>query len=172
MKLSSWKIEGNIPKDKKLIICVAPHTSNWDFFIGKIAYGSLGKKTSFLIKKEWVDNFLVGWWLKLHGAIGVARDKKTSLTDKLAEQFKKAKELHLAITPEGTRKAQADWKKGFYYIALKAEIPILLYALDYAERRIVCTKTIIPNGNIEEQMKEIKDYYKNFKGLHPKQFKI
>ena len=85
MRLSSWKIEGVLPKDKKLVICVAPHTSNWDFFIGKIAYGSLGKKTSFLIKKEWVDNILVGWWLKLHGAIGVARDKRT------AKQFRTGK---------------------------------------------------------------------------------
>ena len=97
MKISSWKIEGVLPKDKKMVICVAPHTSNWDFFIGKIAYGSLGKKTSFLIKKEWVDNILVGWWLKLHGAIGVARDKKNSLTDRLAEQFKKAKSVFGSI---------------------------------------------------------------------------
>ena len=90
--------------------------------------------------------------------------------DIIAQQAKQAKKFRLCITPEGTRKAQPDWKKGFYYIALKAEIPILLYGLDFAERRIVCTKTIIPDGNIDAQMQEIKEYYSDFKGLHPEQF--
>ena len=62
------------------------------------------------------------------------------------------------------------WKRGFYYIALGAGIPILLYAADYQRKLIQCTKTIIPDGNIEAQMSEIKDYYKDFKGKHPEQF--
>lgn len=172
MKLSSWKIEGTLPKDKKLIICVAPHTSNWDFLIGKIAYGSLGKKTSFLIKKEWVDNILVGWWLKLHGAIGVARDKKTSLTDKLAEQIKKAKELHLAITPEGTRKANPDWKMGFYHIAKKAEVPILIVGLDFKERKAKILDLFKPTGNEALDIKYIKEKYLGITAKYPELFDL
>ena len=76
----------------------------------------------------------------------------------------------LCITPEGTRRATSEWKKGFYYIALKAELPILLFGLDYGKKRIVCTKKIIPNGNFEEQMKEIKEYFRDFKGKIPENF--
>ena len=102
--------------------------------------------------------------------IPVYRSKQMRSTDVIAEQARQAEKFRLCITPEGTRKAQPEWKKGFYYIALKAEIPILLYGLDFADREIVCTKTIIPNGDVEAQMKEIKEYYKGFKGLHPHQF--
>ena len=38
---------------------------------------------------------------------------------------------------------------------------ILLYGLDYSKKRIVCTKMIQPNGQVEEQMEEIKAYFKN-----------
>ena len=82
------------------------------------------------------------------------------------------KEFHLCITPEGTRSLNTEWKKGFYYIALKAKLPILLYGVDYEKKIISCTKTIIPDGNIDEQMKEIKLYFKDFKGKHPENFSI
>ena len=172
MKISSWKIEGILPKDKKMIICIAPHTSNWDFFVGKMAYGSLGKTASFLIKKEWTDNFFVGKLLKKHGAIGVARDKKNSLTDRLAEQFKKAKELHLAITPEGTRKANPDWKMGFYYIAKKADIPILLVGLDFKEKKAKIIEKFIPTDNEELDIRYIKEKFLGITAKHPALFDL
>jgi 1-acyl-sn-glycerol-3-phosphate acyltransferase len=78
----------------------------------------------------------------------------------------------LCITPEGTRKLNPEWKRGFYYIAQKAGIPILLYGVDYEKKLIRCTKTIIPNGNIDEQMREIKEYFKDFKGRYPENFTI
>lgn len=159
------------PLPPKCIIALAPHTSNWDFIIGNLYSGTKNYRSDFLMKKEWFF-WPMGILMRKLGGIPVYRSKQMHSTDIIAERARNSSTFRLCITPEGTRKAQADWKKGFYYIALKAEIPILLYALDYAERRIVCTKTIIPNGNIEEQMKEIKDYYKNFTGLHPKQFKI
>jgi hypothetical protein len=65
-----------------------------------------------------------------------------------------------------------EWKKGFYFIALKAELPILLYGVDYQQRLIRCTKTIIPNGDLEGQMREIKLYYKDFHGKKPENFSI
>ena len=83
-----------------------------------------------------------------------------------------SKQFGLCITPEGTRKPTAEWKKGFYYIALKANLPILLFGLDYGQKRIVCTKSIIPDGDIDSQMKEIKEYFRDFKGKVPENFII
>ena len=159
------------PLPEKCIIALAPHTSNWDFIVGNIYSRAKNFHCDFLMKKEWFF-FPVGILMRRLGGIPVYRTKQMHSTDIIAEQAKEADTFRLCITPEGTRKAQADWKKGFYYIALKAEIPILLYGLDYAERKIVCTKTIIPNGDIDSQMKEIKEYFANFKGLHPNQFKV
>ena len=106
------------------------------------------------------------------GGIPVFRQKKTSMTDAMAEAAKAAKTFHLCITPEGTRSKTADWKKGFYFIALKAGLPILLYGVDYEQKRIVCTKTIIPSGDLDRDMRDIKVYYKDFKGKKPENFTI
>jgi 1-acyl-sn-glycerol-3-phosphate acyltransferase len=76
------------------------------------------------------------------------------------------------VTPEGTRHRVEEWKKGFYFIAQKAEIPILLFGLDYATKRIVCTKSIIPSGNLEEDMRSIKLYFKDFTGRKSDNFTI
>jgi 1-acyl-sn-glycerol-3-phosphate acyltransferase len=92
------------------------------------------------------------------------------MTDNLAETAKKMDKFQLCITPEGTRSPNPDWKKGFYYIALKADIPILLYGVDYEKKEIVCTRTFIPTGNVDADMEVIKDYFKDFKGKYPEKF--
>ena len=74
------------------------------------------------------------------------------MTDSMAETAKKAKVFHLCITPEGTRSRVEEWKKGFYYIALNAQIPVLLYGLDYERKLIRCTRSFIPSGNVEADM--------------------
>jgi len=159
------------PLPEKCIIALAPHTSNWDFIIGNLYSRANGFHCDFLMKKEWFF-WPVGILMRRLGGIPVHRSKQMRSTDVIAEQAREAKTFRLCITPEGTRKAQPEWKKGFYYIALKAHLPILLYGLDFADRRIVCTKTIIPSGDIEAEMREIKEYYKDFKGLHPEKFKV
>jgi 1-acyl-sn-glycerol-3-phosphate acyltransferase len=123
------------------------------------------------MKKEWFF-WPLGPIFKRVGGIPVWRSKHNSMTENLAQAAKDAKEFHLCITPEGTRSANPDWKKGFYYIALNAQIPILLYGLDYKRKLIECTKSIIPNGDIENQMREIKIYFKDFKGKKPEKFTI
>ena len=159
------------PHPDKYIICLAPHTSNWDFVIGQLYAGAESIKSNFLMKKEWFF-WPLGPVFRSLGGIPVYRTKHTSMTDNMAETAKRADVFHLCITPEGTRSATAEWKKGFYYIALKAQIPILLYGLDYERKLIQCTKTIVPNGDFESQMREIKLYFKEFKGKKPENFTV
>ena len=111
-------------------------------------------------------------FFKKMGGIPVFRSKHTSMTDRLADYALKTDKFGLCITPEGTRSLNPDWKKGFYYIALKANIPILLYGLDYKTKTIECTQSIVPSGDIEADMRTIKLYFKNFKGKHPESFTI
>lgn len=166
-----WTVDVTENHPDKFIICLAPHTSNWDFVLGQLYIGAKGMKSNFLMKKEWFF-WPLGTVFRALGGIPVYRQKHTSMTDSMAETAKAAKVFHLCITPEGTRSPNPDWKKGFYFIALKANLPILLYGIDYERRHIQCTKTIIPNGDLEGQMREIKLYYKDFKGRYPENFTI
>ena len=94
------------------------------------------------------------------------------MSQQLAEEAKNTPGFALTITPEGTRSLTDTWKRGFYFIAFEAGIPILLYALDYNKKLIYCTRTFIPTGNVEADMAVIKQYYKDFKGKHPEKFAI
>lgn len=170
-KILGWKTVQTVPQYAKCVVCAAPHTTNLDLFIGKLYYGAIGGKTSFMMKKEWFF-FPLGVLFKLVGGIPVDRGRKTSLVDQMVHHFKHSKRFHLAITPEGTRQANPNWKKGFYYIALKAEVPIVLIGIDYQTKTITSTKSLIPTGDIEKDMREIKLYFKDFKGRHPENFSI
>jgi len=170
-KQLGWSIDITQEHPSKYIICLAPHTSNWDFLIGQLYNGAEGLKSNFLMKKEWFF-WPLGPIFRSLGGIPVFRSKKTSMTDNLAEAARKAERFMLCITPEGTRSPNPEWKKGFYYIAQKAEIPILLYGVDYEQKLIRCTKTIVPNGDIDTQMRDIKLYFKDFKGKKPENFTI
>ena len=170
-KLLGWHKEVTEVHPDKYIICLAPHTSNWDFVIGQLYNLAEGMGCNYLMKKEWFF-WPFGPLFRRTGGIPVYRSKHTSMTDQLAETAKQSKTFRLTITPEGTRKANPDWKRGFYYVALKAEIPILLYGLDYEKKLIKCTKTIVPTGNFDEDFAIIKDYFKGMKGKKADQFVI
>lgn len=90
----------------------------------------------------------------------------------IADRFEKNDRLAIAITPEATRKPNPDWKLGFYYTALKAQVPIVLAYIDYKDKQIGLTQSIIPSGNVEKEMTEIKNFYRNRQGKHPENFVI
>lgn len=170
-KRMGWTKEVTEPHPDKYIICLAPHTSNWDFILGKLYAWAEGIESNFLMKKEWFF-WPLGVMFRRMGGIPVWRSKHTSMTDNLAETAKSRNFFHLCITPEGTRSLNPEWKKGFYFIALKAGLPILLYGVDYEKKIIKCTRTIIPTGDVDKDMREIKLYFKDFKGKHPELFTI
>ena len=170
-RLLGWKTVITVPFYEKCVICAAPHTSNWDLLIGKLFYGSLGRRASFLMKKEWFF-FPLNLVFKAMGGIPVNRGKKNSLVDQLARRFASCSRFNLAITPEATRKANPEWKKGFYYIALQTQVPIMLFGIDYPSKTITCTKAIVPSGDIEKDMREIKRYFMQFTGRHPEYFSV
>ena len=99
-RLLGWKTNVTVPNYDKCVICAAPHTTNLDLFIGKLFYGAIGRKTSFMMKKEWFF-FPLGLIFRAVGGIPVDRKRKTSLVDQMAQQFANSKKFHLAITPEG-----------------------------------------------------------------------
>ena len=164
-----WKKDIRCKLPDKAVICLAPHTSNWDFLIGQLYARAERQQSNFLMKREWFF-WPFGTLFRKLGGIPVWRDKHTSMTDRLAGYAVHADRFQLCITPEGTRSLNPDWKKGFYYIALKARLPIHLYGIDYEKKLIQCSKVIRPSGDLEHDMKEIQLYFKNLKGKHPELF--
>lgn len=164
-----WKTKVTIKHPEKYVLCLAPHTTNWDFVLGQLYAGAEGLTINFLMKKEWFF-WPLGIWFRKLGGIPVWRDKKTSMTERLIQTAKESKVFRLCITPEGTRSYNPEWKRGFYHIAYGAGIPILLYGIDFEKKEIVCTKMIVPSGDIEKDLQEIKAYYKDFRGKHPENF--
>lgn len=164
-----WTKNVTVPHPDKYIICLAPHTSNVDFLIGELYTQAEGLGCGFLMKKDWFF-WPLGPIFRRMGGIPVCRDRHTSLTERLATAGRETPHFRLCVTPEGTRQRNPDWRKGFYYIALGAGIPILLYGLDFERRVIECTATITPTGNVEEDMHTIKRYFLGYQGKHPDQF--
>lgn len=171
LKRLGWKTAGITGYPQKCILCVAPHTSNWDLILGKLIYSSLGRKACFLIKKTWFF-FPMNYIFDALGGIPVDRTKKTSLTEQMAYQFESRDKFELAITPEGTRSKNSEWKKGFYYIALAANVPIVVVVLDYKDKTAYFKTALMPSGDVDKDMAVIKSYYRNAKGKNPENFSL
>lgn len=168
LKLIGWKVVGSLPDKKKYIIIVAPHTSNWDMVIGLIARFSIGAKISFLAKKQ-IFKFPFVHILRLIGGIPVDRSKVSNLVDQIVAHFNQVETLHLAITPEGTRKPVTRWKEGFYHIAVKAELPLVMIGFDYHCKEIKITKPFTPSGDMVKDFSHIVRYFRTIKGRYPKE---
>lgn len=175
LKIFRWKVEITAPKRQKCVICVAPHTSNWDFILGLFAYRSLGRKANFLMKDFWFF-FPLKFLLYSLGGIPVPRKGRGSgsLTDKVINLFSKNEYLNLAVTPEGTRSRTDKWKTGFLYIAYGADVPIQLGVIDYSVKKIIIKEEYFTTGDVEKDMQVIRQYYNNFKtaALYPEKFQI
>jgi len=170
-KLTGWKSSVKADILSKCVICVAPHTSNWDFIIGMLFYKSIGGCPHILMKKSWFF-FPLKYLLKAIGCVPVDRTKSTSLTEQMKEHFNKRSHFQLAIAPEGTRKKNPNWKSGFYYIALSAKVPITLAYLDYKKKIVGVFENFIPSGNALSDIEYIKQMYQHIIGKKPAQFAI
>ncbi|MBI1838382.1 MAG: 1-acyl-sn-glycerol-3-phosphate acyltransferase [Flavobacteriia bacterium] len=167
LKIAGWKIDEHVPVGvEKCVVVVGPHTSNWDFIIGRIAFAKYGVNAKFLIKK---DLFFppLGWMLKAMGGLPVDRKQKNNLTEIAVNLFDEYKDLYLVFTPEGTRSYNPKWKKGFYYIAIKANVPIYIAYMDYSRKIGGFERLFTPTGDVEKDIADIKTILSQYKGKYP-----
>lgn len=166
-KLAGWKVNGSIPTSlKQYVMIVAPHTSNWDFMVGLAARSILRIDTKYVAKKE-LFRFPFGWFFKKLGGFPVDRSKNNNFVDAVADLFTEHPVFSICITPEGTRSYAEKWKSGFYYIAQKAKIPIVMVAFDYGNKQVKVEPAFMPSGDYEKDLKMMLDYYRKVKGKFP-----
>lgn len=172
-KLLGWKLVGNIPDDvKKCVITVAPHTSMADFILGRLAYCYLDRNVRYLIKKELFDIPVLKSILLRLGGMPVDRSGRNNIVNQAAALFGKYDDLNIIIAPEGTRKLVRNWKKGFYYIAIKANVPIVLGFLDFKKKELGFGPTFYPTGNFEEDWKQMEVFYRGINAKHPERYNL
>ncbi|MEP7347922.1 MAG: 1-acyl-sn-glycerol-3-phosphate acyltransferase [Gemmatimonadaceae bacterium] len=158
-----------MPDVSKAVIIVAPHTSNWDFFVGLSIDLVLDLKASFLGKHSlfvWPVKGLLEWI----GGIPVRRGAGENVVDQMVAEFARRDELLLAIAPEGTRRKVAEWHKGFWHIARAAKVPIILVSLDYGRRVVTLGPTITPTNDLESDLRMLKAHFAKVTPRHPHLF--
>lgn len=156
---------------KKMVLLAAPHTSNFDFVYGRFGATILGMKTRYLIKKEAFKGPM-GWLVKQAGGIPVDRKKNNHIVDEVAELFAKNDSFYLMVTPEGTRSLVKKWRRGFYAMALKANVPIGCVYLDYRKREVGLGLIVQPSGDYEKDLAIIQNFYRDKAPRHPDRFNL
>jgi len=169
LKLGGWKIKGEKPEHKKFVFLAAPHTSNWDFPIGRLTSSYLGVELKVLMKKSWFV-FPIGGILRWLGAIPIDRSKSGTVIDHIVNIFNENDRFVFAITPEGTRSFVEKWRSGFYTIATKANVPIVCGYIDYAKKEAGVGPTIYPSGNAQKDFEKIMQFYRTVSAKFPEKF--
>ncbi len=164
--IAGWKLKGVIPDDPCLLVIAAPHTSNWDGW-NLIMTSWISRTNLRWVVKEEFTKGLAGSFVKWTGGLGIKRDKSRNLVDQIATLIKESDDLLLLVAPEGTRKKTDHWRTGFYWMAHKANIPMIAARMDYSIKTISFTGPFYTHGDIEEDIKPIFATYDEVSGLHP-----
>ena len=171
LKLSGWKIEGDWPKVDKMVLVAAPHTSNWDGVNMLAAAGFYRSKLKWMGKKS-LTTGPFGGIVKWLGCVPIDRSARHDVVAQMKTAFENAKDMVLAVPPEGTRSLTNEWKTGFYHIAHTANVPIVMSVLDYGAKTLGISGVLYPSGDIEADMKLIKSHYAKAVGKHPDKFSL
>lgn len=166
LRIGGWRIRGALPPHPKLIVVIAPHTSNWDFVWLLMAKWRLGLSPRWL-GKHTLFRAPLGWLMRALGGIPVDRGKREDRVDQAVAAFRRTQHLALAIAPEGTRRRTAHWKSGFRSIALATGVPVVPVALDYGRREIVMGEPLKMTDDGARDMSRLRDFFQHRRGRHP-----
>jgi 1-acyl-sn-glycerol-3-phosphate acyltransferase len=171
LRLNDWKVEGALPAQaRKAVLIAAPHTSNWDLpytlmvaFCLRLNIRWMGKASLF--------RGPLGPLMRWLGGIAINREKSSNAVAACAAALQQSTgPLQLVVPPEGTRGRTRHWKTGFYFIALQAQVPIVLAYMDYQRKVSGLGPVFTPTGDVERDMDEIKRFYLGVKGRRADQF--
>lgn len=178
-KKQGWTFVGEeLVVHRRCVVIAAPHTSNWDLVFTVAAFDLLKLPLRFTIKDTWMK-FPFNLLIEPVGGLAIDRSprektgERPSMVEAMIQLFEtNPGDLALVVTPEGTRSISKKWKTGFYHVARGANVPILLGYLDYDKREAGIGKIIHPSGDLDADMREIADFYKNISPKFPAKFSV
>jgi len=164
--LGGWSISGTLPEQQKLVIAVAPHTSNQDFFIGIAAALALDLKIRFLGKHS-IFVWPVKKLLLSLGGIAVDRSHPHGVVGQVVAEFNRSDSLLLGLSPEGSRKKVPQWRSGFWFIAKQANVPICLVGLDYQKKQLVFGPCFYAGENFADDLQQMRLFFQQMTAKYP-----
>ena len=171
LKLAGWKVSGQLPANgRKCVMIAAPHTSNWDLPYTLMVAFALRLNIYWMGKEQIFRPPFRGLMMWL-GGIPVRRESANNVVAASIESLQSADgPVQLVVPPEGTRSKARYWKTGFYYIAVGAQVPIVMAYMDYPRKLSGLGPVFRPTGDLQADMEAIKSYYAQFKGKNWHQF--
>jgi 1-acyl-sn-glycerol-3-phosphate acyltransferase len=171
MGIRGWRVEGTIPDIPRMVMIVAPHTSNWDFLTGLWVKLAMRMGARF-IGKHTLFHGPLGVFMRWLGGVPVDRSAAAGFADDTARVLKAAERMTLVIAPEGTRKRTDKWKSGFYRIAMAAGVPIVLAGFDYPRKVVFFGPTFHPTGDYEKDLRELQSHFRADMALKPENYGV
>jgi len=166
LKVFGWQVEGQLPDEPKYVLIGAPHTSNWDFAV-MLAVAFAFRLKLFWLGKDTLFRWPLGGIARWLGGIPIDRSQPHGVVAQAVQTYRNSAKLVMLIPPEGTRKRTTAWKTGFYYIALGAEVPIVLGFADFRRKVAGLGPVLMPSGDIQADMQLIRAFYINVTGKFP-----
>jgi 1-acyl-sn-glycerol-3-phosphate acyltransferase len=153
-----WRVEGEIPDIPKMVIIVAPHSSNWDFIVGVAAKLAMRLRVKFL-GKDSLFSFPLGIVMRRLGGIPVDRSASNDVVTSIVAEFEKRRQMILAVAPEGTRRKVERWRSGFYHIARGAGVPIVPVTLNWGRRAVEIGGAFMPTGDGDADLLHLRQHF-------------
>lgn len=160
-----WKLVGEFPNVPKAVLIGVPHTSNMDGYYAIGAMLALGLRVQ-LMAKDSLFRWHSAWFMRWLGFIPIDRSVRTGVVEQTVEKFSEYEKLILVVAPEGTRGGAEVWKTGFYQIAQKAGVPIILGGIDYNKRELSFGGAFYPTGDLEADLEKLYAHYRQFEPEH------
>ena len=166
MGLRGWRVEGSYPDVPRMVLIVAPHTSNWDFLTGLQVKLAMRMGARF-IGKHTIFRWPLGVFMRWLGGVPVDRSAAEGFVEDTARVLREAERMTLVIAPEGTRRRTDRWKSGFYRIAVAAGVPILPVGFDYPRKVIFFAPVFHPTGDYEKDLAALQSLFRADMALKP-----
>jgi 1-acyl-sn-glycerol-3-phosphate acyltransferase len=169
LRVMGWRFEGEVPDQPKLVVVIAPHTSNWDFVVGLAADLALGLRIRF-IGKDTLFQPPLGWFMRWAGGIPVDRSAPGGVIEASAASFREESQLFLALAPEGTRRRVDRWKTGFWRIARAAGVPVWAVALDWSQRVVRLYPPFETSADLEADLRALGAFFRPEMARRPESY--
>lgn len=166
LKRRGWRLEGELPTEKKFVAILIGHTSNWDFPIG------LSVALQYRVRLFWLGKHSIfappfGPLMRWLGGIATERGDPGNLVAEMSVEFGRHENIVLGLAPEGTRAKVEKWKTGFYRIAQGADVPVVLAYLDYARKVGGPGPTIYLSGDQDADLARMRAFYGTITSKYP-----
>ncbi|PTQ88389.1 lysophospholipid acyltransferase family protein [Agitococcus lubricus] len=166
LKITGWKIVGDMPDIPKAVMIGAPHTSNLDGFFAFATIFALDIKVTVMAKHS-LFKWGFGYFMRWLGAIPIDRQQAHQVTQISIQKLQQSERMLLCLAPDGTRTSAQAWKTGFHRIAYEANVPIILWGIDFDKKEVQMLGVYQPTADMEYDISQIQQYYVGVKPHHP-----